>query len=264
MRAMLPHAEAASRELGVAPQTLIAHAALETGWGRSMPSGADGQPSFNLFGVKAGTGWQGPAVRSSTVEFEAGVAGTRVERFRAYDSPAASFGDYVALLKGASSYAAALGTGNDAGGIRRRPAEGRLCHRPGLCPQAHLGRRRRPGDPGSRSQDRRPIADTAARTVELTDPAPHSRGVTHLAQRHVVGTVRSARLPARARYDQSQHRQREYGRLRSAARRARHAAGLAVLQRLGRQRRRRTNGPAHGRRVPGVAEPRLRQHASSA
>jgi len=114
VRAMLPHAETASRELGVAPQTLIAHAALETGWGRSMPGGADGQPSFNLFGVKAGTRWQGPEVRSSTVEFEAGVAGTRVERFRAYDSPSASFGDYVSLLKGASRYAAALGTGNDA------------------------------------------------------------------------------------------------------------------------------------------------------
>ena len=114
VRDMLPHAEAAGRELGVAPQTLIAHAALETGWGRSMPRGADGQPSFNLFGVKAGTSWQGPAVGSRTVEFEAGVAGTRVERFRAYESPAASFGDYVSLLKGASRYAAALGTGDDA------------------------------------------------------------------------------------------------------------------------------------------------------
>jgi flagellar protein FlgJ len=114
VREMLPHAEAAGRELGVAPQTLIAHAALETGWGRSMPRGADGQPSFNLFGVKAGASWQGAAVGSRTVEFEAGVAGTRVERFRAYESPAASFGDYVSLLKGASRYAAAIGTGEDA------------------------------------------------------------------------------------------------------------------------------------------------------
>jgi flagellar protein FlgJ len=111
---MWPHAQAASRELGVAPQTLIAHAALETGWGRSMPRGADGQPSFNLFGIKAGAHWQGPAVGASTVEFEGGVAGTRIEPFRAYDSPAASFGDYVALLRGSSRYAAALGTGDDA------------------------------------------------------------------------------------------------------------------------------------------------------
>jgi len=114
VREMLPHAEAASRQLGVAPQTLIAHAALETGWGRSMPRGPEGQPSFNLFGVKAGASWQGAAVGSSTVEFEGGVSSTRVEQFRAYGSPAASFGDYVSLLKGSSRYAAALGTGEDA------------------------------------------------------------------------------------------------------------------------------------------------------
>ncbi len=114
VRDMLPHAEAAARELGVAPQTLIAHAALETGWGRSMPRNADGASSFNLFGIKAGASWQGPAVGSSTVEFDRGVPGARVEPFRVYDSAGASFGDYVALLKGSSRYAAALGTGTDA------------------------------------------------------------------------------------------------------------------------------------------------------
>ena len=114
VREMLPHAQAAGRALGVAPENLIAHAALETGWGRSMPRGADGQASFNLFGVKAGSSWQGPAVASSTIEFEGGVAGNRVESFRSYDSAASSFGDYVALLRGSSRYAAALGTGGDA------------------------------------------------------------------------------------------------------------------------------------------------------
>ncbi len=114
VREMLPHAEAASRQLGVAPDTLIAHAALETGWGRSLPRGSAGESSFNLFGIKAGGSWQGAAVDSRTVEFEQGLASTRVEPFRAYASPAASFGDYVALLKGSSRYAAALGTGNDA------------------------------------------------------------------------------------------------------------------------------------------------------
>jgi len=113
VRDMLPLAEAASRQLGVAPRTLIAHAALETGWGRSMPRGVDGQASFNLFGVKAGGSWQGPAVSSQTTEYEGGVAGTRLEPFRAYASPAASVGDYVQLLKGSARYAAALGTGDD-------------------------------------------------------------------------------------------------------------------------------------------------------
>lgn len=114
VREMLPHAEAAARQLGVAPRTLIAHAALETGWGRSMPRGADGQPSYNLFGIKAGKSWSGQAAASATLEFEGGSPVTRVERFRAYASAGASFGDYVELLKGSARYAAALGTGDDA------------------------------------------------------------------------------------------------------------------------------------------------------
>lgn len=113
VREMLPHAQQAARQLGVEPRTLIAHAALETGWGRSMPRGAGGEPSFNLFGVKAGGAWRGEAVNSRTTEYEAGVAGTRVERFRAYDSAAGSFSDYVDLLKGSARYSAALGTGAD-------------------------------------------------------------------------------------------------------------------------------------------------------
>ena len=113
VREMLPYAQKAASQLGVEPRTLIAHAALETGWGRSMPRGAGGEPSFNLFGVKAGGAWRGEAVNSSTTEYEAGVAGTRVERFRAYGSAAGSFSDYVALLKGSSRYSAALGTGAD-------------------------------------------------------------------------------------------------------------------------------------------------------
>jgi flagellar protein FlgJ len=124
VREMLPHAEAAGRQLGVAPRTLIAHAALETGWGRSMPRGPEGTPSFNLFGIKAGGAWQGPAVAAATTEYEGGVAGTRVERFRAYASPAASFGDYAGLLQGSARYAAALGTGDDAAGFARALQQG--------------------------------------------------------------------------------------------------------------------------------------------
>lgn len=124
VREMLPHAEAAARQLGVAPRTLIAHAALETGWGRSMPRGADGQPSYNLFGIKAGASWQGAAVGATTLEFEGGVAASRVERFRAYESPGASFGDYVGLLQGSARYAAAIGTGDDAAAFARALQQG--------------------------------------------------------------------------------------------------------------------------------------------
>jgi flagellar protein FlgJ len=111
--ALQPHAERAGRELGVDPQALLAQAALETGWGRSLPRDAQGNASFNLFGIKATRHWEGGSVTASTQEFEQGIPVSRHEQFRAYDSAAASFEDYVATLKNNPRYAAALGTGGD-------------------------------------------------------------------------------------------------------------------------------------------------------
>jgi flagellar protein FlgJ len=108
---LLPAAEKAARELGVDPRAIIAQAALETGWGRSMP-GADGA-SNNHFGIKAGTSWRGDSVRAATTEFADGVAGAEVARFRAYENAEASVADYVSLLRDNPRYAAALGTGGD-------------------------------------------------------------------------------------------------------------------------------------------------------
>jgi flagellar protein FlgJ len=109
---MLPQAEAAGRELGVDPRAIIAQAALETGWGTSQPADATGN-SHNLFGIKAGAGWKGASVASATTEFDGGVAGTEVARFRAYGSAEASVNDYVSLLRDNPRYAAALNTGGD-------------------------------------------------------------------------------------------------------------------------------------------------------
>lgn len=114
VRVLKPFAVAAGRDLGVDPDTLLAHAALETGWGKSIPNGADGACSFNLFGIKAGSRWPGATVGVSTIEFEAGMATRKVERFRAYESPADCFKDYAALLGNSSRYAAAKGAGSDA------------------------------------------------------------------------------------------------------------------------------------------------------
>src|SRR5262249_9136738 len=54
---MLPHAQAAAEKLGVSVRAVLAHAALETGWGRHMPHAANGASSNNLFGIKAGASW---------------------------------------------------------------------------------------------------------------------------------------------------------------------------------------------------------------
>jgi flagellar protein FlgJ len=113
IRNMRPHAERAAREIGVDPDALLAQAALETGWGRSVPCTVNGECSFNLFGIKAGSQWSGATVNVPTLEFEEGVAVRKVERFRAYGSPADSFRDYAALIGGSSRYANARGTGEN-------------------------------------------------------------------------------------------------------------------------------------------------------
>lgn len=113
LRQLRPHAEQAARELGVDPNALLAQAALETGWGRSVPCNANGDCSFNLFGIKAGSQWSGATVNVPTLEFEEGIPVRKVERFRAYDSPADSFRDYAALIRDSSRYASARGAGDN-------------------------------------------------------------------------------------------------------------------------------------------------------
>jgi flagellar protein FlgJ len=106
---LLPAAMAAEQKTGIPAHFMVAHAALETGWGKSEPRRADGSPSFNLFGIKAGKSWHGASVEAKTTEVVAGVAQRRTERFRAYDSYAEAMNDYVQLLTNNPRYAAALG-----------------------------------------------------------------------------------------------------------------------------------------------------------
>jgi flagellar protein FlgJ len=113
VRMMLPHAQRAGSALGVDPSALVAQAALETGWGRAVPSQASGSSSFNLFGIKAGSSWNGATAHVPTLEFEDGVPMRKVERFRAYGSPAESFNDYARLIGGNPRYENARGAGGD-------------------------------------------------------------------------------------------------------------------------------------------------------
>jgi peptidoglycan hydrolase FlgJ len=108
-----PAADAAGRELGVDPRHILAQAALETGWGRSVPVTASGESSFNYFGIKVNSQWQGQSVTVATVEYENGVPITKQEKFKAYSNPEEAFSDYVALLRDNPRYANALQTGAD-------------------------------------------------------------------------------------------------------------------------------------------------------
>lgn len=105
-----PHAYEASRSTGIPAHFMVAQAALETGWGKSEPRFADGRPSHNLFGIKAGKSWNGAAVESATTEYVDGVAQRQVERFRAYGSYAEAFRDYANLLASNPRYANVIGS----------------------------------------------------------------------------------------------------------------------------------------------------------
>ncbi|MDQ5911312.1 MAG: Peptidoglycan hydrolase FlgJ [Pseudomonadota bacterium] len=108
VRRMWPHAQEAAKQLGVSPEVLIAQAAHETGWGKSVPSFADGRTSYNLFGIKASRGWQGERVVNSTLEFVNGVPVRQRDGFRAYPSYGESFKDYVNFIQVNPRYQDAL------------------------------------------------------------------------------------------------------------------------------------------------------------
>jgi len=105
---MLPMAQAAAEKIGVDPRYLVAQAALETGWGKSIIRTRDGDSSHNLFGIKSHGSWEGESARVLTTEYKGGKAVKEAASFRAYDSYAQSFDDYVSFLQNNGRYEKAL------------------------------------------------------------------------------------------------------------------------------------------------------------
>lgn len=103
VKVMLPYAKEAAARIGVHPKVLLAQAALETGWGKSLKGN-----SMNLFGIKADSAWQGSSVRLPTLEFRNGALQQEKASFRAYGSAADSFHDYVSFLQNNPRYKEAL------------------------------------------------------------------------------------------------------------------------------------------------------------
>lgn len=101
------HAVEAGRQLNVGPKTLIAQAALETGWGRHVLGSAEGS-SNNLFNVKAGANWKGPTVEISSGEYIDGDYRQEPSSFRVYRSLDEAFADYVSLIKDSPRYQGAV------------------------------------------------------------------------------------------------------------------------------------------------------------
>ena len=116
-RDVWPHAERVARELNVPPEGVLAQAALETGWGRHVMPGSDGNASMNLFGIKAGRSWSGDSVAQRTIEFDGDVARQEVARFRSYSDVAESFDDYADLIASNGRYENVRNHGDDIAGF---------------------------------------------------------------------------------------------------------------------------------------------------
>ena len=99
-------ARLASEQSGVPHHLILAQAALESGWGQRQIKRENGEPSFNLFGVKASSSWKGPTTEITTTEYENGEAKKVKAKFRVYGSYLEALSDYVGLLSRNPRYAA--------------------------------------------------------------------------------------------------------------------------------------------------------------
>jgi flagellar protein FlgJ len=117
VKKLMPHAEQASAETGIPAHLMVGQAALESGWGRREIKMPDGTNSHNLFGIKAGAGWNGKIAEVTTTEYHNGIANKQIEKFRAYGSYAEAFKDYAHMLSSNPRYADVLKQGNNSQGF---------------------------------------------------------------------------------------------------------------------------------------------------
>jgi flagellar protein FlgJ len=127
-----PWAEETAGKLGVSADIVAAHAALESGWGQ-QPLRSGGASTNNLFGLKAGSNWQGAVASATTTEFEQGAMLKKTERFRSYPDTASAFRDYADMLTSNPRYQAALNTGSDARAFASGLAHGGYATDPGYA-----------------------------------------------------------------------------------------------------------------------------------
>ncbi|MDF1763083.1 MAG: flagellar assembly peptidoglycan hydrolase FlgJ [Oleibacter sp.] len=105
---LYPFAEKIGKEIGVDPKAIVAQAALETGWGKHTIQNQQGESVHNLFGIKAGSQWQGDVVSIGTHEYRQGVRVNETANFRAYASLEDGMEDYAKFLQESRRYQNAI------------------------------------------------------------------------------------------------------------------------------------------------------------
>ena len=203
-------AESAEAATGIPAAFMVAQAAHESGWGRREIRHADGAPSYNLFGIKAGASWTGPVAEVTTTEYIGGQAHKVTAKFRAYASYAESFADYARLMKNSPRYAAVAQADTP-----REFAQG-------------LQRAGYATDPA--------YADKLTRVINTTLRLQRTHGVSHgRITADVARRAGDGRQLRRAADHRPQHRQRQRRRLLAPAGGAGHGAGAVQRRRLLRQ-----------------------------
>jgi flagellar rod assembly protein/muramidase FlgJ len=117
-----PYAKSIQNRTGIHWAVIIAQAALETGWLRSLIVDLyTGRPSYNLFNIKG----KGPAgsVQAFDTEYVKGRARRIIDEFRAYHNYEESLEDYVSLLTESNRYKPALAVGGDPEAFARKLQE---------------------------------------------------------------------------------------------------------------------------------------------
>lgn len=112
MQTLATPAQAASAATGVPAELILAQAALETGWGRHEIATQQGHNSYNVFGIKAGSQWQGKTTDIVTHEYVNGRRTQVVDTFRVYDSFEHAFTDYANLIGNNPRYAGVVQAAN--------------------------------------------------------------------------------------------------------------------------------------------------------
>ena len=109
---LVPHAQRNAQILGTSPQAILAIAALETGWGRSMIKDEQGNDSHNLFGIKA-TPADNRYARTLTTEYIEGNPQKLHANFKTYDSAADAVDGFANFILSNSRYSRALEQASD-------------------------------------------------------------------------------------------------------------------------------------------------------
>ncbi len=104
---LTPHARRNAQRLGTSPDAIVAIAALETGWGRSMITDSDGKNSHNLFGIKANT-HDNRYATSLTTEYVNGTPLKQHANFKTFDNDADAVDGFAEFILANPRYKKAL------------------------------------------------------------------------------------------------------------------------------------------------------------